>query len=538
MSQPRHSRVSLIALGTLASRFTGVLRSIVLAATIGSTGVWANTYATAAQIPNSIYSLIATGAVSSVLVPQIMRASLKEGGGASYINKIVTLTICATSVLCVGTIFIIPDVIGWLGSSWESAEQVSLGVTLAYWLLPQILFFSLYAVLGEILNSQGVFTPYAWAPVLNNVLCLLGLLVFMSLFGADPDGTRGTEGWTLPGQALIVGAATIGVAVQSLILFLALKKANLRFRFDFQFRGSGLGGTFRLASWTFLSVLISQIMVMLVTQSMNRAGASDAGVAAWQLTNLIIVLPHSIFIMSLITSRFPRMSQAAIQRDLPQLTAEIARLIRAAVLIMMYFVVVMSVLAFPIVRVIMFRASIETIEPVVWVLLAGLVGNLAFSLLFVLNRGFFAFGDTRTPFFVQLGQSLLVLIGIALSAAVAPSAITAAITLGLSVLLWGEVAVTFVLVRRSLGRVGGRSILVGVGQAVGASIVAGLVGAAVLAQLGGNDTNGFALESLGGALISCALVAAVAGAVYLGVLLLLKNKETQAMLRYLPRIGG
>lgn len=93
-----------IAAGTLASRLLGVARNMLLVTAIGSTGVWANSFATANQIPNSIYTLIATGAISSVLVPQIAKAMASREHGQRYVNRLLTLTLVLATVACVLTL--------------------------------------------------------------------------------------------------------------------------------------------------------------------------------------------------------------------------------------------------------------------------------------------------------------------------------------------------------------------------------------------------------------------------------------------------
>ena len=62
-------------------------------------------------------------------------------------------------------------------------EQFALAIALAYWCIPQLFFYGLYALVGETLNARRVFGPYTWAPIVNNVVSIAGFLVFIALFG-------------------------------------------------------------------------------------------------------------------------------------------------------------------------------------------------------------------------------------------------------------------------------------------------------------------------------------------------------------------
>lgn len=529
---------AIIAAGTMTSRILGLVRVVVLIQAIGTLTLSANAFSTASTVPNTVYTLIATGALTAVLVPQITKAALARDGGATYINRLVTLTIVGAAAITLLAALVTAPLIMWLGTNWNDPSQVSLAISFAYWLLPQILFYSLYTVLGEVLNARSVFGPYAWSPVLNNVINIAGLLGFIWVFGGYPDSFTGVEVWNVSGEALVAGSSTLGVAVQALMLFFFWRRAGLRFRFDFRFRGIGLGTMGKVATWTFLSVLVTQIVGLVNTQVMNNSGAGEAGVAAWQNASLIFVLPHSIIVISLVTSRFTRMSEAVHSGNLRALVADVRESARLAIVSMVFFTAAMTVLAYPITRMIMFRASIETIDPVVFLLLASLVGLVAFSLLFVFNRGFFALSDTRTPFFVQLGQSALTL-AVAFACTFLPSSIiTITLTLAVSVLFWLQMITTFLLLRRRIGVLGGRSILMAFWQSLGAALVAGLVGSVAFGRMGGTDIDGFAMGGFFSAFVTCAVVTILMALIYGGLLLSFRNPEARAIyLRLRGRIG-
>src|SRR5690606_32020941 len=106
-------------------------------------------------------------------------------------------------------------------------EQLALATAFAYWCMPQVIFYGVYTVMGEVLNAKSVFGPFTWAPVLNNVIAIAGIAVFVLMFGADPQGTLAVNAWSPTMIAVIGGSATLGIVAQALILFVSWKKAGI-----------------------------------------------------------------------------------------------------------------------------------------------------------------------------------------------------------------------------------------------------------------------------------------------------------------------
>lgn len=525
---------AVIAAGTLASRLLGLLRAIVLVYAISSVGFAAESFATAGRIPNTVYTLIATGALTAVIVPQITKAALSADGGQKYVNKLITLTLLGSGAILVLAALFTPALIRWLTVGW-SDEQIQLAVVFAFWLLPQIVFYALFTVLGEVLNARSVFGPAAWSPVLNNVLNIIGLLAFVVIFGADPNGVRVGEVWTPAAIALLAGSATLGVALQALVLFGFWRRANLRFRLDFQFRGIGLGHTGRVASWTFLTVLATQLVGLVNTRVLNLAGTAEAGLAATELAGLIFVLPHAIITVSLVTARFTKMSESVHAGDSERLASHVRIVTRQTAFAMSFFTAAMLVLALPLIRIVQPGASYSILAIVAPVLVANLIGLLPFSLLFVFNRAFYAHSDTRTPFLIAVGQSILT-IGVAWYVSTLPTnQIAVVLTLWVSILIAVQAVVTFALFRRGFKFAAGREMIVSFVQVIIAAMLSGAAGFGVLALLGGTNESSFAVSSFLGALVSSAVVAIVMGMLYAGVLLLVRNAEAQELLRRLSR---
>ena len=157
---------AIMASGTLVSRILGFVRTALLIIAIGEgAGSVSATFQVANTLPNTVYNILAAGVIDAVLVPQIVRA-LKSRSGDRYVSRLLTLAglilFGVTIVMMVGS----PLLVTLFASSYEGPAR-ALTITFTLLCLPQIFFYGVYNLLGELLNARGMFGPYMWAPVLN-----------------------------------------------------------------------------------------------------------------------------------------------------------------------------------------------------------------------------------------------------------------------------------------------------------------------------------------------------------------------------------
>ena len=520
---------ALLASGTIVSRVLGFVKAIVLAATVGQVASEAgNAFGVANQLPNNIYALIAGGVLGAVLVPQIVRAASHDDGGQRYIDKIVTLGASAFVVIAVIGTLAAPLLIGLYTSgdadgSGFSAEGLALATAFAYWCLPQILFYALYSLLGEVLNARRSFGAFTWAPVVNNVVSIAGLAVFLALFGGE-EANQDAGVWDAGRIALLAGSATVGVAAQALVLTLFWRRAGLTFRPDFRWKGVGLARTGKAAGWTFGMILVTQIAGIFQTRVASQAASDGASVLALQNSWLIFMLPHSVIAVSLATAYFTRMSAHASRSDLSAVRADVASSLTTISLFITFSSVALIVVAFPFARVFE-SGGFADVTDMALVILAFAIGLVPFSAVFVLQRAFYSLEDTRTPFVVETVKAAVFIVG-ALSCTLLPTQwIAFGIALVTTLACAVQTLLTFVLLRRRLGPIGGRLLFLRQAQYLLAAVVAGVIGIVIMAALGGIDPRGFAQAGIGQAIVSIALIGAGMAAVYAAVLLLMKNPE-------------
>lgn len=529
---------ALIGAGTLVSRVTGLLRTIVLVGVIGSVNAGAaDAFAIANQLPNNVFSLISVGVLTAVIIPQIVKASADADGGNAFISKLFTLgTVVLVAVAALATIAS-PWLVWVYAGAKGSPEFLALATAFAYWCMPQILFYGLYALLGEALNARRIFGPFTWAPVVNNVVSIIGFLIVGALFGGPL--TRVDE-WTPEMIAALGGTATLGILIQAAILLVFWRRTGLALRPDFRWRGVGLGGVGKLAGWTFLMAFASLLAGLVQTQVLTEASEVGASVATFQYAWLIFMLPYSIIVLSIGTPYFTQISEhAAAGRD-AEVRADIAQSIRTLLFFITVAVAAVVAAAIPASRV--FTNSAPDAADAALVLICFLVCLIPLTVLFIVQRTFYAYGDTRTPFLFTLFQCGLVV----LSALVAQwllaaevievTSLAAAIALGQSIASTLQTVVAVWLLHRKIGGLRIGSWMSAVLRFAVAAVPAGFAGWGVFLLLGGPE-GWTTADKLQGALGTCVIGAAVV-LVYVAVLAVLRAPELKAagslVRRFLP----
>lgn len=521
---------ALLASGTFVSRILGFLSALLLARTLGITGTGADAYGIANQLPKSVYAIVAGGMLSAVIVPQIVRAAIHKDGGQKFINRLVTLGIVIFVAVTIAATFSAPLLVDLYTQSSETfgAEEMALATAFAYWCLPQILFYALYSLLGEVLNARGKFGPFTWAPVANNVVMVTGLVIFQFIFGSA-DGLASTE-WTPDMIALLAGSATLGIVVQATLLGYFWHRAGLRYRPEFQWRGVGLGNAGKAAAWTFGMILVTQVGAVVETNVASLASASDnASVFAMSTAWLIFMLPHSVIAVSIGMAYFTRMSGHARDQDLVAMRTDVSGALRSILMLLVFAAIGLIVIAFPFSA--LFGNDHDQVVSLSGVLMIYLVGLVPFSMMYVLQRVFYSFEDTRTPFFLQSFQVVLYICGALFVSTLPVERIAMGLATAITISGTIQTTVALFVIRK---RVPGFELLPLLRRILwfaAAMIPAAGVGYGILMLLGGFGEGSFVVSGFAGGFVSIAITGTAMLAVYAAVLALTKNDEFFAFVR-------
>ena len=401
---------AVMAAGTVVSRMSGFVRSTLLAAALGAQ-LHADLFNIGNTIPNMLYILLAGGIFNAVLVPQLVRAMRNDpDGGDAYTNRIITLAAIFLASVTLLLVVAAPWVMRlFLSSDFNDpdlAAQRESVVAFARLCLPQVFFYGMYVLVGQILNARGRFGPMMWAPIANNVISVAVLLVYLVVYG--PATQSELFGAFTTDQELLLGiGSTLGIVAQFVILLPFLRSAGFRYHARFDFRGTGLGHTLRLGVWTVLFVIVNQVAYTVVVRlasggTAGSLGGNGTGYSIYSSTFLIMMVPHSVVTVSLATAILPRLSARAAESDLPAVARTLTDTLRTALAIVIPFALLLPLIALDVSNVIWGHGaaaeSYDLYAPSLALFGSGLV---FFTVHYLMLRGFYALERTRTVFWIQ-----------------------------------------------------------------------------------------------------------------------------------------
>ena len=517
---------SFMGLGTIISRATGLIRNLLLVAALG-TGLLGDAFNVANTTPNIIYNLLIGGALSAVFVPLIVQSFRQEDGGSAYISRLLSLIASALLFITIAAMLLAPLLISLYAPTFSERSR---DVTLAFALycLPQILFYGLYGILGQVANAKEKFGPMMWAPIANNLLVIVLFSYFISVTDEISLETISDS------QIALLGlGSTVGIALQALILIPTLKKSGLKLSFRRDWRGVGLDKAMRLASWAFIFVLISQIGFLITVNLATRAAVLaqeqgiDYGVGYTPYANayLVMLLPHSIVTISIVTALLPGLSKLAFDKKLSEVRDQLSKALRLTAILTIPASLFFFFFAEEIASAIFFGISEQSAEYIGRVLAAMSLGLIPLSINLVLIRGLNAFENTK---YQVISNLVINLVALTISIWAFLNLDVVDITVGLGVALaisyWVGIVCTYYLLRRYSGPLNITSLLLFHSKVALIALVSCLAISSLLSRL-----------DLEGNLFSLLIVLLSTFALYLAIGRVLKVSEISQVLKVLLR---
>lgn len=407
----------LMASGSLVSRGLGLVRTSLIVTLFGAQSSAGDAWQIANTLPTTVYMLLAAGVVNAVFVPQLTKAAERPDGGREYVDSLVTFSLLSLLVTTVVAVPMAPFLVRLFASDSWSHATFDLATKFAYIVLPAIFFYGLYAVLGQILNAQGQFGAYGWAPALCNVVWIAGLGIFLAEY---PGKGKAVSEWTGPMMWMVGGSLTVGVAVQALILLLPLWRSGWRYRPRFEFRGMGLGSAGRVASWTFAGIGVSQASLIVASRVLTAEEGQGVGRLGYDTAFFLFMTPHGLITVSLATALFTAMSTDAARRNLFAVRGHLRKGLRLIGVTTIPTTVAGLCLAVAGMAMVFPTRPLEETRAMSDIFLVLILALLPYGVLFLVQRAFYAFEDARTPFYLSTVAAVLFSGGAALAWVVLP----------------------------------------------------------------------------------------------------------------------
>lgn len=401
---------AVMAAGTVVSRASGYVRAALLVVALGS-GLRGDLFAIANTLPNMVYILLAGGIFNAVLVPQLVRRIKQDAdGGDAYASRVITLSALFLGGVTLLLVLAAPLVLHLYldGRYYDPGRVAQLEsiVDLTRWCLPQVFFYGMYVLVGQVLNARGRFGPMMWAPIANNLIAVAVLLTYLLAFGATGEGPERREALGTSAEVLLGLGSTLGIVAQLAVLVPYLRASGFTYRPRFDFRDPELRHTLSLGKWTVLFVVVTQAAYLVVVRLASGGSVDDGtGYLVYSNSLLIMMVPHAVVTVSLATAILPRLSSYAHEDRLPELGRTVGSTLRTSLALVLPFAVLLAVNATDVASAAFSWANAReaaNFGPTLAVFAPALV---FFTVHYFMLRGFYAMEMTRLVFFVQLAVS-------------------------------------------------------------------------------------------------------------------------------------
>ena len=536
---------AIMASGTLVSRILGMVRNALIVMALGATGSGAaDAFNTANNLPTYLYNMMIGGILNAILVPQIVQA-LRRRNGEEVVNRL--LTAAATlmlAVTCIATAAA-PLIFTLNANSLAQGQWRALSFAFAFWFMPQVFFYGLYALWGQVLNARSSFGPYMWSPVLNNIISIASILLYLHLYGRYTAG-EGAEIWGWGRITLIGATTTLGIAVQALILYIPLVRSGFRPRIIFGVRGLGLGKTVKVALWALAGVGVASLSnwitsnlgsyAVTASEQPEYANVIVPSTTMWLNAYLVYMLPQSLVVTSIITALFTRMSEKAAAGDAAGVREDLSLGLRSAGVFTVLATAGICVLAVPALQLFTPSITLPEAQASAPMLIALALGIVPQGIWFGTQRVMLAYSDTKRLLLADVVVGVIPVILCVLAYFVAPANhwmtwAGAANTISQI----GGCVVVIPMMRSHLPSLDGRKIVTTHLRLILAVAPAVVVGILLNAMLGDIDADS-TLANMTAALGHIAVVATVMSLIYLLMGRIVRIEEITVAFRPFSRI--
>lgn len=301
-----------VAAGTAVSRVTGLLRFVALAWALGQTTL-ADSYNLANTTPNMLYDVVLGGVLSATFIPVFVDrlANKPEEEAFDSISAVLSVSLVVLAITTVAALVAAPFLIDALTvlDTHSGSHQIHrvllerhVATSFLRWFVIQIAAYGLFALGAALLNTRRRFVAVAWAPIVNNIVCI-AILIWFGLWAGHGASLAGVESHHT--ELLLLGLGTsLGVVLQGAALIPSLRQADLGLlRWRWNPKDDALRAIARLGGWTFGFVLANQVALFVVTILAGSVAGPDP-VSSYTYAYAFFQLPYGIVavtVMSVVT---------------------------------------------------------------------------------------------------------------------------------------------------------------------------------------------------------------------------------------------
>lgn len=464
----------IVMLAFVASGVLGLVRQAAISSAFGA-GARLDAFAAAQRVPETLFVLVAGGALGSAFIPVFTRFLAQDDapGAARLADGVITLVLVVAVTLSV-VAFVLADPLVRLLLLPDAARSTqSLAADLMRIMLPTVAIFGVSGLLMGVLNAHQHFLAPALAPSLYNVGLIFGALVLAR--GGNVHG--------------LAWGAVIGAALHLATQLPALARLRFRYRPALDLAAPGVREVLLLMGPRVLGLGIVQVNFWVNTAL--ASGMMEGSVAALTTAFIVMMLALGVVGRSVGTAVFPTLSTLSAQHEMDHFRRTVSGALNSVLFLSIPAGIGLAVASQPLVALLFERGEWTPTDTAgtAWALALFSVGLAGHTVLEILVRAFYALHDTWTP--VKVGTATM-LLNIVLSLGLIrifgyPDSTDFArgpfggLALAMSIATAAESAILWIILRRRSGSMDERRILSGAGRTLIASLV---MAAAVGAFLG------------------------------------------------------
>lgn len=390
---------AIVAGAFILSRFLGLVREAVILGQFGVSSGDIDSYIRAFRLPDALFLLIIGGAVGSAFIP-VFSALFSKGKETEAWHLASTLINASVVLLSLGSIILgllAPAFVGTILHPNGTAAQQSLVVDLTRIMMLSPLFLGLGGWAMGILNARQQFTLPALAPVFYNIA-----IIAAALFLAPVFGVYGLAWGVVAGALLHFGVQLPG-----------LMRAGMRYSLRINLRDEGAGQVGKLILPRIVGQAAFQVNVIAMTAI--ASSMATGSLTAFNSGYVIMMLPHGVFALSLATVTFPTMAALFGEGKLEEMRVTLSRAVRVLIFLTIPASVGMFALREQLVATLfqIQKFDANATRLVASALSYFALGLVAYAVVEIVTRAFYALHDTRTPVIVAV---VTVVLNIALAA--------------------------------------------------------------------------------------------------------------------------
>lgn len=393
-----HRTLATVSGMTMLSRITGLIREFLVARTFGAS-VYTDAFFVAFRIPNLLRRLFAEGAFSQAFVPILAEYKNQQGNRATRVlaDHVATVLFWALLLTSIAGIVFAPAIVLLMASGFASDPlAMSLSTSMTQIMFPYILFMSLVALAGGILNTWREFRVPAFTPVLLNLAFIAAALLLAPRLSQ-------------PVYALAI-AVLIGGALQLGFQIPALRRVGMLPRIGLNpvaaLRDDGVRRVLKQMLPATFAVSAAQISLIINTNIASHL--ADGSVSWLSYADRLMELPTGLLGVALGTILLPSLSKAHAVGDSAEYSSLLDWGLRLTFLLAAPAAVALMILSEPLTTTLFHYGKFDatSVTMTARALVAYGVGLMGLILVKILAPGFYAKQDIRTP--VKIGIGVLI----------------------------------------------------------------------------------------------------------------------------------